>query len=899
MHTSSPLAVLLLAVGLAFGPAPALAQLVRQPNTTLNLPEQLSGGAFGSLTFAFPVAVRTPAGVTDRTFVVERNTGIQLVDLLSNQKVTFMPLAQWVNDVDEGGEDRSLDTGGESGILSMAFHPDYNDNGYFYVFYSVFIDSVRYQRVARFQATGTPGNYNQAVSADPETHLPLITQLDERNNHNGGDLAFGPEDGYLYISVGDEGASNDSLNNARFIDKDFFGAILRIDVDRLEDNLEPNTHPAVNINPGTGQANYKVPADNPFIGATEWHGLAITPASVRTEIFATGLRNPWRMSFDPVTGRLFTGDVGQGAYEEVDIIVAGGDYGWSWREGMHEFNSHPAPDEPTDPADFTPIDPINEYGRSLGYSITGGYVYRGTRIADLTGDYVFGDYGSGRVWALREGVGGAWTRRELVDLSNNQLVAFGVDPRNGDILLCMAGGQILRLLDDAPGVNPPALLSQTGAFTSLATLTPAAGIVAYEPNVSFWSDGAVKQRWFSIPDTADRMGFSRDGNWQFPAGQVWIKHFEIQTNDNPVTVRRLETRFLVKTENSAYGITYKWRANNSNADLVATAGENETLAITLAGVTANQVWRYPSRGECMSCHTAAAGFGLGFTSRQMTRDRVYGAETRNQIEALRDAGYFTNEPPVEHIHTIPALAPADDEGASREWRVRSYLAANCAHCHLPGGLAQGTWDARDHISTAATGMINGPVVNTAGNPAFRNIVPGDPALSMIVHRIQSLNPSTGVQHMPPLATNKVDAAAVALLTDWITIDLPERQTFAEWQVENFGSSADPDAAPGEDPDGDGQDNMQEFLARTNPESPGVSPVRPELALDLAEGVLEVSFQELANRALILEASTDLVTWEDWDVPGNAPEYSAEGGLKTLSVPLDETELFLRPRLEEL
>ncbi len=204
-------------------------QLVRQANSTLTLPANLPSAtgyttqnALGSLTFTAPIDVASPPGVTNRLFVLERGTGIQIVNLDAMTKSTFMPLAAYTNS--------------ECGLLSMAFHPNYNQNGYFYLFYSLRISSLTYQRVARFQATGTAGNYNAATTALASTVSPLITQRDEQDNHNGGDMAFGP-DGYLYISVGDEGAQFDGSDNARRIAKDFLGHILRIDVDSKPGSL--------------------------------------------------------------------------------------------------------------------------------------------------------------------------------------------------------------------------------------------------------------------------------------------------------------------------------------------------------------------------------------------------------------------------------------------------------------------------------------------------------------------------------------------------------------------------------------------------------------------------------------------------------------------------------------
>ena len=186
---------------------------------------------------------------------------------------------------------------------------------------------------------------------------------------------------------------------------------------------------------------YAVPADNPFVGAISHHGEVIDPATVRTEIWATGLRNAWRFSFDPPTGRLFTGDVGQNLYEEVNLIVRGGDYGWSHREGFHSFDLGPGKEKP--PADFKPIDPIFEYPRTTGLSITGGRVYRGTKFPEFSGAYLFADYAFGRIIALREK--DAQWQHEIIAVEGG-IAGIGTDPRDGEMLFAsIAKGSVMRL----------------------------------------------------------------------------------------------------------------------------------------------------------------------------------------------------------------------------------------------------------------------------------------------------------------------------------------------------------------------------------------------------------------------------------------------------------------------
>jgi uncharacterized repeat protein (TIGR03806 family) len=881
-----------------FAPA-TLGQLVRQPNSTLSFPSTLPApgayateNAFGALTFSLPICVRSLPGVTNRLFVVERNSGIQRVDLTTNTKSSFLNLSSFLT-----AQGTPLDVGGECGFLSFAFHPSYNQNGFLYVFYSVTVAGQRHQRIARFRATGTPGNFNASTAVDTTTHTPMITQRDEAGNHNGGDMHFGT-DGYLYISVGDEGGSNDQFNNARFINKDFHSAILRLDVDLLPSNLAPNAHSQANssshpsaISAGT----YRIPSSNPFIGATSHQGLAIAPNTVRTEMFASGLRNPWRFSIDPPTGRIFVADVGQESREEIHLVAAGNDLGWSYREGTIAFNNGPGGSTP--PPGFNPTPPIHDYDRGSGNSVTGGFVYRGTRLTEIFGHYVFADYGSGRIWSLRQETSGAWTRSQLFQESGNSIVAFGPDPRNGDVLFCMIGaGQVRRLIRSFVGTPPPPTLSGTGAFSNLATLTPQTGIVAYEPNVSFWSDHALKTRWFSIPNVNDTMTWAQDANWTFPTGQVWIKHFEIEMDRGvPASRRRLETRFLVKNATGAYGITYKWRSDNSDADLVGAEGLSEVLPIVDTGNAAPQTWRYPSRTECMTCHTSAAGFALSMNTRQLNRDATFGSQTTNLLAALGQAGYFTSAVPQPHL--LPALAPLSDTARSLEWRVRSYLDANCSQCHMPGGGGQGSWDARIELTTAATGIINGSVVNHGGNPAYRLIAPGDASHSMILTRMQAAN---GFNRMPPIGSNVLDQQAIAILNQWLTTDLLQRRSFAEWQIEHFGSTSAPEAQPNANPDGDSDPNEREFLTYQDPLATNL-PWALSLTPSGADSI-EISYPQLPNRSVIIESSTDLFNWSPWDVPGNAPDFPSTTAPKVLLGPIpaaNEPAFFFRARLSEL
>jgi glucose/arabinose dehydrogenase len=896
--------LLLVAVGAILPKANG--QLTRQANTTLTFPPDLPSAtgytltnALGSLTFASPIDVASPPGVTNRLFVVERNNGIQIVNLDTMTKSTFLNLTGLLAALPSPTP--TLDTGGECGLLSVAFHPNYNQNGYYYIFHSLTVNSERHERVVRLKASGTPGNYNAATTTDNSSYTPMITQRDEASNHNGGDLAFGP-DGYLYVSFGDEGNQHDFFDNARRIAKDFFGGILRLDVDLKPENLAPNAHVQSNsttypsaIHAGT----YKVPADNPWVnlpadgsGNSTYNGFTFPKSSVRTELWAIGHRNPWRMNFDPPTGRLFVGDVGQDNWEEVDIVTSGFNGGWSWREGLHPHTPQQPPT--AEPPGFAPNPPIYEYshgtGNFQGNSVTGGIVYRGTPLPELFGAYVFCDYVSGNIWAIRPSTP-LWTAQRLG--ADTDIVAIGTDPRNGDALFCDFNGgtgMVKRLVrGSTTGTPPPATLSAAGIFSNLTNLTPNQGIVPYEPNVSFWTDYAVKSRWFSIKNLTDTVGFSADGNWTLPTGMVWIKHFDIDLErGNPATRRRIETRVLVKTATDIYGLTYQWNNIGSGTQTDATLVPEAGLTFPIPGSNPPQTWRYPSQSECKVCHTSVGGFALSFNTRQMNRNHDYGLQTQNQIGALSTAGYFSA--PVSNVANLPALARADDPNSSIEWKVRSYFAANCAQCHQPNGAALGFWDARPTTPTDAAGLINGALVNNGGNSANRFIVPGSIANSMALSRLQGIS----VPRMPPLDTSLRDLVSEQLLTDWIN-QLVTRQSFTQWQIANFGSTSAPEAQPTADPDLDGDTNSLEFLRGTTPtqENP---PFLSTLSATTSGGNFILNFQQPAHRSVLVETTTNFQSWSLWNVSGNAPSYPPTTIPRTLMGPIDTPNRFFRLKL---
>lgn len=344
--------------------------------------------AFPHLSFANPTDLQNPGDETNRLFVLEQQ-GIIYVFQNSPRttvKKIFLDIRDRVND-----------RGAEEGLLGLAFHPDFKNNGFFYVNYTA--SDPRRTVIARYSVN--QANPNVVVK---DNELVIMQFSQPFSNHNGGQIAFGP-DRFFYIATGDGGSGGDPLGNGQSL-KTLLGKILRIDVD----------------NPSEGR-NYGIPADNPFAG---------NASGFREEIYAYGLRNPWRFSFDPKTQLLWAADVGQHRFEEVDIIKKGKNYGWNIMEGFHCF-------EPPSGCDTAGLElPIWEYNHDLGASITGGYVYRGSKVPELIGAYIYSDFMSGRIWSLRYAGSRLPINTELLNTGLN-ISSFGIDEKNELYMLSFDG----------------------------------------------------------------------------------------------------------------------------------------------------------------------------------------------------------------------------------------------------------------------------------------------------------------------------------------------------------------------------------------------------------------------------------------------------------------------------
>lgn len=952
-------------------------------------------------------------------------------------------------------------TSSDSGMTWLVFHPQFGQSGspnsnYVYITYkwkpSGGNGSEAYWRLSRFTVFEQSGK----PVADPASEQILIQQYDRQQWHDSGCMMFGP-DGYLYVGIGDEGGENDQYNNGQKINERLFSGILRIDVDQKPENHAIRRQPTQRTMPvgwpDSFTAHYSIPADNPFNDAS---------GANLEEFYAIGLRNPYRFAHDPVSNRTWIGDVGQDSREEIDILAAGGNYGWPFREGSIARPTGPQPPVVPSPLIGTLVEPVWDSPHGSDGCVVGGFVYRGAAHPSLTGKFISVDNVNTRIRAHElvdniatnqilavmpsgsiysgtstigrdaagepifvkiDGTGTrgryfklvstpvipltrvGWFRFEDQAASNtsgfvsgnpgnatansvengvpllvqdnetsssanvtfvagNGLTPTGASPSvaavrcarsngagrpgnsNGDLYsganlgvlsdftaelsFRPAAGSLdsgfqtflgvdgnitsgihpfrlsrasvadatsfpftlqpgdlflnvrtrnptnsqwtsvaIKLLDAASftadqwyhlaivgntvsgtltvysyspaagvysqigqatgyignlqagqwtvgrgwsnfaaanwvldttfdeirisdgvlpqekflygtvpyqprisAVDPPALLSQTGAFSNLADLTPSPGVVPYDVNTPLWSDAAEKRRWIAIPNNGvhdsptEKIAFAAEGNWKFPSGTVFIKHFELPVNDNnPSVLRRLETRFIVIPDSGEpFGFTYKWRADGSDADLLP-GGLTEVIEIeTAAGGTRQQTWDYPGRLDCRICHNGNAGYVLGVKTHQLNRNLTYPltGRTGNQLETMASLGWFDNTWRGDLLPWLLKSHTTTDVSASLSERVRSYVDSNCSQCHRPGGV-RAFFDARFTTPLEEQGIIHGNLATNYGNSANRVIVPGSPGTSILLQRLGSLTENK----MPPLAKHVVDPAAVALVTEWI------------------------------------------------------------------------------------------------------------------------------------
>jgi uncharacterized repeat protein (TIGR03806 family) len=600
----------------------------------------------------------------------------------------------------------------------------------------------------------------------------------ESDGHNGAAVCFGT-DGFLYVTAGDGTADSDIDVKGQSTDT-FLSKLLRIDVDREEDGKP-----------------YGIPKDNPFAD-----GKQFPP-----ETWATGLRNPWRVCADAKTGHIWVGNNGQDLWEMAHLVKPKDNYGWSRMEGGHDFYL----DRKTNGLPLTP--PTIEHHHAEFRSLTGGLVYYGKELPDLNGVYVYGDYSTGRVWGMKhDGTKPVW-HKELAS-PRFQITCFATNTR-GELLIVdhraagESGFYTLAPQPDAPPSTFPKRLSESGLFDDVAKHRMKPGVVPYSVNAPFWSDGLHKERFIAVPG-GGQIEPARSRGWNFPDRTVIVKSFAHETEEgNPASRRWVETRFMTKQGSEWFGYTYVWNAAGTDAELVPSGGTDREFVTKTATGERKQVWHYPSRAECMVCHSRAANFVLGLCELQMNKPHDYGGGFAcNQMRALERFGlmkvdspdgmsellrkqgeakglkdqalkeYVTahgpqkdqrsptptsllSDPPAGYQALVDPFDPKHDLTK----RAKSWLHSNCSSCHVEAGGGNARMELEYGTPLDKMRVLDEkPLHHTFDIPDAKLIAPGSPERSVLLKRV-----STRGQHqMPAIGTNRPDDRGVALLREWIT-----------------------------------------------------------------------------------------------------------------------------------
>jgi uncharacterized repeat protein (TIGR03806 family) len=616
-------------------------------------------------------------------------------------------------------------------IYSVEFHPGYPTNGHLFVFSNgPTPKGERTNRISRFTVDRKAPRH-----CDPDSERVIIEWRSA--GHDGGGIVFG-HDRMLYISTGDGTSDSDAWNSGQTVD-DLLGGVLRIDADH-PDGVRP----------------YSIPKDNPFVGST----------NARPELWAYGLRNPWRMAVDQKTGHIWVGNNGQDLWETAHFIRRGENYGWSVYEGSHPFylNRKLGP---------TPaVAPTIEHHHAEARSLTGGIVYYGKRFPELEGAYVYGDYSSGTIWGARHD-GSRLTWHKELARTELQISAFAAS-HSGELLIVDHGGALYRLLQSPPQNTTdkfPARLSETGLFVSTKDHQLHQGIIPYSVNAQGWADGAQVERFLGLPGDS-RIELSN--GWTFPNGAVLMQTLSLPRGSNAAP-RRIETRLLTRQTGQWVGYSYRWDEAQSDATLVGASGDEREL------VTGDrrQLWRFPSRTECMACHSRAANFVLGFTENQLNRVHDYGKASDNQLRTLPHIGLFSSsnlKPPKR------TYVDVYDSSQALEARARTYLQVNCSVCHMDAGGGNAKMELRMSTKPEQMNIFDSrPQHDSFGIVNAMLVAPGEPDRSILYHRVSR----RGRGQMPPLVSRVVDDRGAALLADWIRSLQPTQKFVRDWAMDDL------------------------------------------------------------------------------------------------------------------
>jgi len=610
----------------------------------------------------------------------------------------------------------------ECGLFSIAFHPDWPATPRAYVTYTSKTRNLAGPNTHLSEFTSNDGG----LTLDPDSERIVLDLYKDTEHHHAGRLNFGA-DHLLYMSTGD--------GNSWKVDKGqlmttLLGKMLRID-----------------IRSTTGSALYSIPADNPFVGNTLCNLNGGTGPQSCPEIFAWGFRNPWQWNFDRGTGDIWLGDVGESDIEEVNLVKKGGNYGWRCREGTIDISGDkrwPTGGGCVGKTDLNP--PIAQFTHEVGHVVIGGVVYRGTAIPSLVGRYVFGSFG-GFIWNIPNDT--KPTLNMTAEFQSGLKPSSFTEGNDGEIYFTNIYNDLQRITGPSAGGGGVATkLSATGCVNAANATQPSSGLIPFQPNAPLWSDGAVKERWIGLPN-GKNITVGATGDWDFPNGTVLMKNFRL---DN----RLIETRLFMRHPDGVWaGYSYEWNAAQTDATLVR-GGKKVTIG--------DQSWTYPSEGQCLQCHTEAAGFSLGLETKQLATSFKYPQTGRDAHQLVTLDAINVLTPPVENPTDVVAYPDPKGTAGTLAERARAYLHSNCSQCHRPDGGSTANMDLRYTATLAGTSTCNVvPGLGDLGIANARLITPGSAAKSVLVSRMNRRD----AYGMPVIGSAKVDEEGVALVSAWV------------------------------------------------------------------------------------------------------------------------------------
>ena len=656
-------------------------------------------------------------------FAVEPGTGRWFVLQLDGKLFAFDPrnneAPELVHDAHATIEDHRQSYG-------IEFHPDYLENREIFLSYVIPNDLPDGTHVSRFQVLPGP-----TPKIDPSSEELIITWYS--GGHNGACMKFGP-DGMLYITAGDGTGPfpPDSADVGQDL-SDLRSTIMRINVDEV----------------GIDRA-YTIPKDNPFLDLP----------NARPEVWSFGFRNPWKISFDEKTGELWCGDVGWELWELLFRVERGGNYGWSIKEGQQTVRT----DIKQGPGEIQP--PIVEHLHTEARSITGGFVYYGSKLKELSGTYVYGDYVTGKIWGLVNEGDQVGILNELADTSL-AIITFGLDADKELVILDYAGGMYRLVRNPVTDTSSdfPRRLSQTGLFEELSpAILNAKGVYDYSLISKMWQDGAESKTQIALPETSSVVWKANHEHWEYPQDTVFVKTIFSQQPEGRHSGIPVETQILHFDGFQWNPYSYLWNETLTDAELVPQEGFSidrpaQTSTDKESTSQSKLTWRVHSRPECSSCHVPRAGHAIGFDLPNLNLETESGL---NQLDEMVRLGLFDRKIPKQHT---TARMIAVDETGDLETRARSYLAINCAHCHRRGGGGTAHIEFPfTHALDQTNSVGERPTQGTFAIGGAEIISPGDPLRSVLYYRMATV----GRGHMPRLGSHDIDEAGLALIREWIS-----------------------------------------------------------------------------------------------------------------------------------